>query len=90
MSNHRSLLSIPPNIDQSHSDGDPNHTHSKHPPAPKPRPPINRRVDLRGPSVQDVSGDPRSFSDWRRSRVICCRVAALRAATKPVGYLLLD
>jgi hypothetical protein len=34
--------------------------------------------------------DLRPLSHWRRSGLICCRVAGLQAAVKPVRYLLLD
>jgi hypothetical protein len=53
------------------------------------KPPINRRVDLRGLSVEGVLDEPRSLSHWRRSGVICCRVTGFPAVTKLVGYLLL-
>jgi hypothetical protein len=52
--------------------------------------PIGRRVDLRGLSVDGILDDPRHLSHWPRYGMIYCRVAGLPAATKPVGYLLLD
>jgi hypothetical protein len=49
------------------------------------RQPISR--DL---SIDEVSGHLLPFSCWCRSDVICCQVAGLPAATKPMGYLVLD